>query len=77
MGSALSRGGGLTESQMKRAKAMNLEPGEFKQMLLNKMRIEGENLKKEGRSMQRTTSKKKRKGAVIDETMTARISSAQ
>ncbi len=39
MGSALSTGGGLTESQKKRASIMGISNGEFKQMLLNNQKI--------------------------------------
>ena len=39
MGSALSTGGGLTESQKKRARIMNISNSEFKQFLLNNQKI--------------------------------------
>ena len=39
MGSALSTGGGLTESQKKRASIMGISNSEFKQFLLNNQKI--------------------------------------
>jgi len=40
MGSALSTGGGLTESQKKHAAVMGISNSDMKQMLLNKQKIE-------------------------------------
>ena len=59
MGSALSTGGGLTLSQKRRADTMNISYGDFKQMLVNKMKIEAKNLKQEGKS----TAPKKKEGS--------------
>ena len=58
MGSALSTHGGLTQSQKKRADKMGINYSEFKQILMNKMRIETKNLKTEGKS----TAPKKKEG---------------
>jgi len=59
MGSALSTGGGLTESQKKRAKIMDISFSDFKQMLLNKQKIETTLIKKQGANKQSPVTKKK------------------
>ena len=62
MGSALSTGGGLTESQKKRAKIMDISNSDFKQMLLNKQKIETTLIKKQGANKQSPVTKKKSTG---------------
>jgi len=59
MGSALSTGGGLTESQKKRAKIMDISNSDFKQMLLNKQKIETTLIKTQGANKQSPVTKKK------------------
>ena len=58
MGSALSTGGGLTESQKKRAKIMNISNSDMLQMMLNKQKIETKLIKTTARANEQTTTTK-------------------
>ena len=58
MGSALSTGGGLTESQKKRAKIMGITNSDMLQMMLNKQKIETKLIKTTARANEDTTTTK-------------------
>ncbi len=61
MGSALSTGGGLTESQKKRADQMEISYSEMLQMMLNKQKIETKLVKASGVHKASPVTKKKTK----------------
>ena len=49
MGTALSTGGGLTQSQMEKAKALGIPPGEYKKQMMNAATNQGKKYRDESK----------------------------